>query len=206
MAETWYLEEEIPTLRRETPDVKRIKAADVEQVWTAYALRQPHLARRFRHCRGCVYLRGCGAELVCNFILSEGKKRPCPYGAHCKVKKTPRGYRVPQEHLEWVKKVDVEEQQTEPEHVRRHKKGRDPIWDVEYAKMLYDKGYAISEIVQIVSVKKNTIANYAELHGWYKDRRKTFPHADAATLEAERQKYEEWKQSKQRAQEDAESG
>lgn len=208
MAESWYLEQEIPTLRRESVNAEKTTAQDVESVWTNFAMRQPGNMRRFRHCRGCIYLRGCGAEMVCAYILAEDKKRPCPFGAGCKVKKMPKGYKLPPEHLAWVRRIDREEAELGPvEAAKRNIRGRLPTWDRDYAKSLYDAGFAVSEIAQIMSVNKSTMVNYAETHGWYTHGRKQFPHADAAALEEERRRFTEWKQKqKQRAMEDAEIG
>ena len=39
-------------------------------------------------CRGCVYRAGINASsMICNYYLDTGKRRPCPAGKGCTVKK-----------------------------------------------------------------------------------------------------------------------
>lgn len=44
-----------------------------------------------KHCEGCHYYRCiCTGWMGCNYILLTGKKRPCPPGKDCTVKKEKR--------------------------------------------------------------------------------------------------------------------
>ena len=40
-----------------------------------------------KHCKGCVYLGGHPDYRTCNYIFIEDKRRPCPPGKDCTVKK-----------------------------------------------------------------------------------------------------------------------
>ena len=43
--------------------------------------------QRQKHCKGCVYLGGHPDYRTCNYIFIEDKRRPCPPGKDCTVKK-----------------------------------------------------------------------------------------------------------------------
>ena len=48
-----------------------------------------------RACAGCVYFGWVGSYLgCCNYILMEGKRRPCPPGKGCTVKTKKKGKKV----------------------------------------------------------------------------------------------------------------
>lgn len=185
----WAADREIPSVEA-TDGV--ISAEHAETLWRRYQVTQPRMIERFRHCMGCTHLRQAGGTyLVCCYLLETGKKRPCPFGTECPVKTVPDGFRFPDGYLDWVRKIDERE---ETEDADPKTRGRKPLWDVAYAKDLYDRGFCQMDIVRIMDVNKATLMNYSIAHLWSygadgRKLKKRKPCRDPAILEAERERY-----------------
>lgn len=61
------------------------------------------------NCKCCRYLGHAGADLVCDYILITGRKRPCPAGAGCEVReeKTKRRTNIVARKAEWDTEMAV---------------------------------------------------------------------------------------------------
>jgi hypothetical protein len=202
----WILSEEIPTAGGEFPDRAISTAEDAELIWNNRAAKVKEIAERFRYCRGCVYLRTCGSWFACTYLLTNDKKRPCPPGKRCKVREYPPGYTVPKEHLEWCKKVDREEKErlsaVSGEKPKR-KRGKDPTWDTEYAKQLYQRGFSLREICEIMGLNKNTLSSFMNNNGWAEQtgewkKRKVFPKSTPEQIEDEKRKFRQHTEEKRK--------
>lgn len=186
---------EIPSL--ETDAEGPMTAAYAEQMWKRYLSQQPRMIERFRHCMGCVHLRQAGGSyLVCCYLLHTGHKRPTKFGSTCTVKDVAEGFEFPDGYLEWCGELDqIEEGKSKKRRVPGQR-GRFAAWDTDYAKSLYDRGFAVSEISEIMGISKNTLMNYGMSHLWFiaedgRKRKKNFPHATPEVIEAEREAFQE---------------
>lgn len=97
-----------------------------------------------KDCRGCMYLSLSVGS--CDYILIEDKRRPCPGGKGCTVRKD--GMRT-----------NIEE---------TYKK---PKWDTEKGKALWRNGKTDEEIAKALGVTQSTIASYRLKH-WGKSNAK----------------------------------
>lgn len=190
----WAIDSEFPSLETDSPEP--MSAKDAEDMWKRYLKQQPRAIERFRHCVGCVHLRQAGgAYLVCCYLLLTGKKRPCVFGDPCPVKEVPDGLQLPEEFEAWCENVDKMEEEIKSGKGQR---GRLPMWDTEYAKALFDRGLAPSEICKIMGISTHTFASYSNQHMWNynedgKKRKKTFPKRSQEEIEAEKEAFERHK-------------
>lgn len=190
----WLVDVEIPSLETDSPEP--MSAKDAEDMWKRYLKQQPRAIERFRHCVGCVHLRQAGgAYLVCCYLLLTGKKRPCIFGDPCPVKEVPDGFKLPDEFAAWCENLDRME-----DEVKRVKgqRGRSPTWDTNYAKALFDRGLAPSEICEIMGISQHTFSSYSTQHMWNYDeegmkKKKVFPKRSPEEIEAEKEAFERHK-------------
>ena len=184
----WVVDDEIPSMEADAGEL--LTTEDAELMWKRYLATQPRMVERFRHCMGCVHLRQAGgAYLVCCYLLQTGKKRPCVFGEACPVKRLWDGFKLPEGYAEWCAELDGREakQKRKP-----GKRGREVTWDTVYVRNLYDRGFSLSEIVQITGIPNSTITGYASVHLWHlgedgMKRRKNMPHATPEMILAERE-------------------
>lgn len=190
----WAVDMEIPSL--EADSASPMTAKDAEQMWKRYLTQQPRAIERFRHCVGCIHLRQAGGTyLVCCYLLLTGRRRPCAFGDPCPVKVVPEGFRLPEEYAAWCEELDAREEAVWKKPGQR---GRIATWDTEWARALFDRGFAVSEISQIIGVSMYTINSYMSEHLWnYNEdgtkRKKTFPKRSPEEIEAEKEAFERHK-------------
>ena len=67
-------------------DSKKYAQLTPAEKYNVYVLHAIAVNRQIRKCVGCVYLSLSGYP-SCNYILMAGKRRPCPAGDGCTVKK-----------------------------------------------------------------------------------------------------------------------
>lgn len=79
-------------------------------------------------CAGCVYQTLVGGDLLCDYIMKTGHRRPCPFGMGCTVKETRGG--------EPMRTIN---------------------WDQERAMTLFEEGKSDLEIAQAVGTTKIAI-------------------------------------------------
>ena len=90
-----------------------------------------------KDCRGCMYLSLSVGS--CDYILIEDKRRPCPGGKGCTVRKD--GVR--------------------PQHEEARKK---PKWDTEMGKQLWKAGKTDEEIANAMGVTRDAVSSYRLKH------------------------------------------
>ena len=160
----------------------------------------PAEARRVRYCRGCKYLGSIASWGCCNYFLDTDKRRPNPFGVkNCAVYSRLPNFYMPPSHEDFCRQCDAMEaakkaEPPKPKKPRRNKglgKGRRIerriTWDVEYAKILFDRGYFRTDIAKIIGTSPATIKNYVYSSGWKDDRLKQ--HACKHDIEAARAEY-----------------
>ena len=101
-------------------------------------------------CEGCAYARMAGHWPICAYILAEGRRRPCPAGADCTVKRT--------------------------EGVVAMSKQAD--WDKERARILMAEGKKDLEIADAVGCSLSAFRSWKQREGLVKKREEKRP-ADA---------------------------
>ena len=148
-------------------------------------------AIRCRHCRGCIYLGACAHMGCCNYWEKMDRLRLCPPGRGCTVKIISAGYQFEPEWDELVRKYDrKEDEQKRREQRKKHAaekrradkqkqiesdqitpygscRGKKCTWDVEYAHHLYNEGYYVWEIAEIMDLTFYQVRNYADRHEWH---------------------------------------
>lgn len=100
---------------------------------------------RYKPCEGCVDLMRAGAAYTCDYLLNNGKVRPCPPGEACTVKST-------------VKRSLI----TMNEGKR--------AWDTARAKELFAQGYSDLEIAEMVGTTKAAVGFWRHKNGLRRDR------------------------------------
>ena len=190
----WAIDSELPSLETDSPEP--MSAKEAEDMWKRYLAHHPRSIERFRHCVGCIYLRQAGgAYLVCCYLLLTGKKRPCAFDDPCPVKAVPDGFKMPEEYDAWCAEIDKIECEVK---CGKGQRGRLPTWDTEWAKALFDRGFAPSEICKIMGISTHTFAGYSNQHLWNYDeygrkKKKTFPKRSPEEIEAEKEAFERHK-------------
>ena len=79
-------------------------------------------AIRMRNCRGCIYLGTVGCSGCCDYWLIADRMRPSKFGEECPVKVMIPGYVIPQEHLDFCKRIDEREKRRKEQAERQAKK------------------------------------------------------------------------------------
>lgn len=190
----WAVDMEIPSLEVDSPDP--MSARDAEQMWKRYLTQQPRAIERFRHCVGCIHLRQAGGTyLVCCYLLQTGRKRPCAFGDPCPVKTVPDGFLLPEGYEAWCAELDGREESIGKAPGQR---GRTATWDTTWARALFDRGFAPSEICKIMGISQHTFSGYANQHLWNYDengnkRKKNFPKRSQEEIEAEKEAFKRHK-------------
>lgn len=89
-------------------------------------------------CEGCVYAACLGGDWYCDYLLTVGRRRPCPPGDACTVRA-----------------------EAERDPKKKWKEGysmKARSWDTERARALYDQGRADAEIAAEVGATASAVA------------------------------------------------
>ena len=177
---------------------------------------------RCRYCRGCKYFGSVGAYGCCNYLLIAGSRRKNKFGVRdCGAKEMIAGYRLSEKHKKYcegqppesVLAIEKREREAERRLAKQKEKKRIPIydkyqappgtrgrratWDTEYAAKLYQRGFYIYEIAEIVGVKFQRVNEYSLYNKWsqkYRDRKPPTRH----DLRQAKEEYEQYKAEKEK--------
>lgn len=108
-----------------------------------------------QYCAGCIYYGT--STLTCDYILLEDRRRPCPPGKGCTVKRTKRRRRV-----------------------------RKPKWDTELGRLLWLDGRKDGEIADEFGIPISTVTAYRKRHweqGTQKPEKREEPIKEEETVE-----------------------
>lgn len=130
---------------------------------------------RCRWCRGCVYLGTLDSCGCCNYFIIEDRLRGTPFGEKCPVKHLAAGYVLPdgyEQECEWEderlrKAIERNRKKFVRNAAKDGKRGRKMTWDADYAQQLYNKGYYLVEIAEVLDVSLKKVEATCNNRNWY---------------------------------------